>query len=53
MNTIKLDVEEAIRHQWIDVLSIIIDYYKEEGYELNPEEINEATKIIQNIRIQG
>lgn len=53
MNTTKLNVEEAIRYQWMDVLSIVIDYYKEEGYDLTPEEINEATKIIQNIRIQG
>lgn len=53
MNTVKYDVEEAIKGAWINVASIVFDYYKEEGCELSAEEKREAIKIIQNIRIQG
>lgn len=53
VNTIKFDVEQAIRDAWIDVASIVFDYYKEEGCELDAEEKREAIEIIKNIRIQG
>lgn len=53
MSTVKFDVEQAIRDAWIDVASVVFDYYKEEGYELDAEEKREAIEIIKNIRIQG
>jgi len=53
MNTVKYDVEEAIKAAWMDVASVVFDYYKEEGYEFDEEEKKEVVKIIKNIRIQG
>lgn len=53
MNTVKFDVEEAIKAEWMNVASVIFDYYAEEGYELDGEEKREVIKIIKNIRIQG
>ena len=52
MNTVKFDVEQAIRDAWIDVASVVFDYYKEEGYEFDEEEKKEVIEIIKNIRIQ-
>lgn len=53
MNTIKFDVEEAIKDNVYAVTKIIADYYKEEGYAMTKEEIQEVQKILKNIRIMG
>ena len=60
MNTVKFNVEEAIKAEWMNVASIVLNYYTkkryeldDESYELSEEEKREAIKIIQNIRIQG
>ena len=53
MNTIKFDVEEAIKDNVYAVTKIIADYYKEEGYAMTKEEIQEVHKILENIKIMG
>lgn len=60
MNTIKFNVEEAIKAEWMNVSSIVLNYFIEkryelddESYELSEEEKIEVMKIIKNIRIQG
>lgn len=53
MNTVKFDVEEAIKDNVYAVTEIIANYYKEEGYEMTSKELQEVRNILQNIRIMG
>lgn len=53
MNTIKFDVEEAIKNNVYAVTKIIDDYYKEEGYAMTKKELEEVQKILKNIQIRG
>ena len=53
INTIKFDVEEAIKGNIEAITKIIADYYDEEGYEMDVQELNEVRKILKNIQIKG
>lgn len=60
MNTLKFNVEEAIKAEWMNVASIVLNYYTKKRYDLDDEsyalsekEKEEVIKIIRNIRIQG
>ncbi len=53
MNTIKFDVEQAIKGNVETITRIIADYYDEEGFEMDAQELNEVRKILKNIQIKG
>ena len=53
MNTVKYDVEEAIKGNVYAITEIIANHYKEEGYEMTKKELQEVRNILQNIRIMG
>ena len=53
MNTIKFDVEQAIKGNVEAITRIIADYYDEEGFEMDAQELNEVRKILKNIQIRG
>lgn len=53
MNTIKFDVEQAIKGNVEAITKIIADYYDEEGFEMDTQELNEVRKILKNIQIRG
>lgn len=53
VNTVKFDVEEAIKGNVYAITEIIANYYKEEGYEMTSKELQEVRNILQNIQIRG
>lgn len=53
MNTIKFDVEEAIKNNVEVITKIIADYYDEEGFKMNNREVDEVRRILKNIQIKG
>lgn len=53
INTIKFDVEEAIKGNVEAITKIIANYYNEEGYKMDAKELKEVRKILKNIQIKG
>ncbi len=53
INTIKFDVEEAIKDNAYTITQIVAGYYAEEGYAMTKQELKEVQKILKNIQIRG